>query len=330
MAVIAVAVTAAVGACLLPENEYARWRSLEGTPHEVLRWIYERSNFDPTPIDVVFVGHSRIGKCVSAPRLSAALAARGLPAHVENFSQPDTGRNINYAIVEQVLRTKHPKLLVIGVTEKPSRFGHKAYKYIASTADIANPVYVGNVSWFADIVYLPFRHLKGFASLIAENLGLEDDRFSPATYAGSSRETTGSTIASTGKRLEGHIPGNPEGLRVGAAHFLASNHRPVLPDRFADIEFGDDRAYVRRIVALAHAHGVRVAFLFVPFYTGPTDVQENRFYGGYGPVWKADFTANRANWYMDYAHLTDTGADHVTDWLVDRVAGELQSPAPKP
>ena len=137
LAILGVALATAVGLSLLPENDYQRWKLLDGTIHARARWMYERVHFDPQQLDVVFVGPSRIGAGVDAPRLGAALAARGLPGNVVNFSLPETGRNVNYVIVDELLKTKQPKLIVIGVTEKPSRYGHSTFKFLAPRQQVA-------------------------------------------------------------------------------------------------------------------------------------------------------------------------------------------------
>ena len=139
LAILGIGLATAVGLSLLPENSYQRWQLLEGTIHARTRWIYERIHFDPEPVDVVFIGPSRVEAGVDAPRISQALGARGLPANVVNFSLPEGGRNINLAIFAELLKTKQPKLLVIGVIEKPSRFGHPAYKYMAPREMLAKP-----------------------------------------------------------------------------------------------------------------------------------------------------------------------------------------------
>ena len=132
--ILCIALGVAVAVCLLPENSYQRWQLLDGTIHGRSRWIYERVHFDPRPIDVVLVGPSRPargGRCRCACRRTLTQEARTTPARVVNFALPEGGRNTNDVIVEEMLSAKTPKLLIIGVIEKPSRFGHPAYKYLA-------------------------------------------------------------------------------------------------------------------------------------------------------------------------------------------------------
>ena len=296
-------------ACLLPENEYQRWQLLDGTIHANARWIYERCHFDPTPIDVVFIGPSRIEAGVSAPRLSAALAAKGVAANVVNFSLPEAGRDINYIVAEQVFATKTPKLLVLGVMEKPSRFGHSAFKYIAEPSAVAAPGYLADFNYFSNLIYLPFRQMQlFFADIAPEAMGLTKT-FNSANYRGPSIDTTGSRRLPDGTIKEGEIAASAAELDRGVRKLEAGTHPPILPARFADFEFGDERYYVRAIADLARSHGAKVAFLFLPYHTGPSGIQEEKLYEKFGPVWNAGFIAPHSEWYADYGHVTRTGAN---------------------
>jgi hypothetical protein len=325
VAILASALGFAVAASFLPDNEYQRWQLLDGTIHANARWIYERSHFDPKPIDVVFLGPSRIGADVNAPRLAADLAAKGVNAQVVNFSMPETGRDINYLIAQQIFATKSPKLLVIGVTEKPSRYGHSAFKYIADAGALAAPGYLADFNYFSNLIYLPFRQLRlFFADLWPQAAGLSKT-FDPSKYRGSTIDTTGSVVLPGGEIRDGDHPGAIAEIERGVRKLEAGMHPPVLPERFADLEFGDERHYVRAIAELAAAHGTKVAFLLLPYHTGPDSMQEQKLYESYGPIWNAGFVASHSEWFGDYGHLDRDGANVVTDWLTDRVAAELKS-----
>jgi hypothetical protein len=322
-AILGSALAFGVAASLLPENAYQRWQLLDQTIHARAHWIYDRVHFDPTPVDVAFIGPSRVGQGINAPRLERELAAKGLPAHVVNFSLPESGRDINYTIAKELFSTKSPKLLVIGVVEKPSRFGHPAFKYVADRADIVAPGYVTDFKYFSNLIYLPYRQLRLFmADLWPASLGLSKS-FDPSHYAGESVDTTGSVVLPDGAIKEGERPASAAELDRGVRKLERGMHPPILPDQFRDEEFGDDRTYIRKIVNLARAHGTPVAFVFIPYFTGPTTVQEQSFYGQYGPVWNAGFLRTHEEWFADYGHLTRTGAYRLTDWLLEPISQTL-------
>jgi hypothetical protein len=326
MTILAIALGCGIVASLLPESRYQRWQLLDDTIHANARWIYERCHFDPTPIDVVILGSSRTMAGVNAPQLSHALAARGLPANVVNFSLPESGRNLNLAIAHELFANKQPKLLILGVTEKPSRFGHPAFKYVADRMMIAEPGYVSDPGYFSDLIYLPFRQMRLFAAdLLPGGLGLGKE-FNPARYRGSSVDTTGSVVLPDGRVKDGENPASAAELARGVNKFEAGEHPPNLPDNLADLEFGDERHNVSQIAELARKHGARVAFLFLPYYGGPSTLLGAQFYDQYGPTLNAAFLARHSEWFADYGHLTRKGAKILTDWLVEPVAA-LVKPA---
>ncbi|MDB5422837.1 MAG: hypothetical protein JWQ29_253 [Phenylobacterium sp.] len=330
LAILGAAFATAVLLSLLPEHPYQRWQLLEGTIHARSRWIYERINFDPQPLDVVFIGPSRVGAAVDAPRLGQALAARGLPSNVVNFALPEAGRNINDVIVREMLAKKQPKLIVIGVTEKPSRFGHSAFKFIAPRGMVAWPGYVSDANYLADLIYLPYRQAELFAAYVAPGVLGPSNTFDPARYRGHAIDTTGDIRLPDGTIKNGRLPADMTELERGVRKLERGTHPPILSRRYADLEFGDERHYVREICDLAHARGIRVAFLFLPYYTGASDVQEEPLYRSCGPVWNAGFLSPHAELYSDYAHLTSAGADQLTDWLVAPVSQSLQAKGPPP
>lgn len=330
--ILAVVVACGVVVVALPDNAYQRWQLLDGTIYDRARWIYERCWFDRTPIDIVLIGSSRLAAGVSAPRLSARMQADALPAHVVNFSLPESGRNLNWMIVKDLFKTKQPKLLILGLTEKPSRFGHPAFKTIAAPGDILFPGYLTDLNYFSDLIYLPFRQLRLFAaSWLPDSLGLAE-RFDPARYGGESLETTGSIVLPDGRLKNGETPASAAELARGVQKFVGGSHPALLPEPLADLEFGDERHYVRAIAALAREHGAKIAFLYVPYYGGPErleDVQGLAFYRQFGPVLNAGFLSSHADWYADYGHVTRSGAERLTDWLAARMAALLAGSTPE-
>lgn len=322
LVILGVALAAAVVACLLPENPYQRWQLLDGTIHKNARWVYERIHFDPRPVDVVFVGPSRIARGVDPIRLEASLRAQGRPANVVNFALPEGGRNLNYVIVEELLKTKQPKLIVIGVIEKPARFGHPAFKYVAPRSLVVDPGHFGNAKYFSDLAYLPFRQMMLFAADVAPWASDLSPTFDPAQY------TPDRGVSDVFRTKDGRLESTSRQasmaeLEEGAREFREGVTPPILPPAMADVEFGDERASIRRIVAAARRHGVKVAFLSQPYWSGPTTIQEEPFYRSFGPVWNAGFLASHAELYADSGHMTRQGADVLTDWLTPYIAAEL-------
>ncbi len=321
--ILATALLCAFAAALLPDDPYQRFQLLDGTIHRKSRWIYERIHFDPRPIDVVAIGSSRIGADFNAPYMQDLLGARGIRANVVNFSLPEAGRDINYAVFEELLKTKHPALLILSVAEKPSRVGHSAFKYIAPRALVADPAYPGNVNYLSNLAYLPYRQMKLTAARIfPQAYGLRT-QFDPARYWGQSYQSTGDIVLPDGTIKNGTKAAAMSELERGVHKLEAGTTPPLLPREMAAIEFGDEYVWTARIAELARREHVRIMFLFLPYFTGPRTVQELRFYQNYGPVVDGSFVAGHPEWYSDYAHMTSTGATKLTERLAPDVARML-------
>jgi len=98
---------------------------------------------------------------------------------------------------------------------------------------------------------------------------------------------------------------------------------PILPASLRDVEFGDERHYIREIAELARAKGTRLVFLHLPFYSDSDAIQEEPFYQEFGDVIDAAFLASHPEWYADYGHLTAHGAGILTAWLAPTISKEL-------
>ncbi len=328
LVVLAIAFAAAAIASLLPNNSYQRWQLVDGTIQNKARWIYERSHFDARPIDVAIVGPSRTAR-LDAKHLQADLAQLGTPANVVNFAMPEGGRNTNDAVVEEMLSAKTPKLIIIGVIEKPSRFGHPAFKYLAPARLVAVPGYPLNLNYLSDLIYLPFRQMKLFIADLWPAAGALTKTFDPRAYQPDLAGPMLFPLANGITRAADEAAPIDE-LQAGVQKLESGVRPPFLPASLADWEFGDDRYYIRRIVAAAQKKHVKVAFLFLPYFTGPSDILEEPFYRRYGPVWNAGFVAYQAPLYNDYAHLTTSGADRVSDWMAPKISQMLREGASPP
>lgn len=323
LAILAIACLAATMAAALPDNPYQRWQLLDGTIQRNARWIYERTTFDPTPIDVAVLGPSRAQSGVNTVELEAALRDRGLPVHVVNFALPETGRDLNYAIAREIFKTKAPKLLILGVIDKPSRFGHPAFKYVAPSWLVVDLGYVGNINYLANLIYLPYRQMQLFVADLSPSLTGLTKTFDPASYPGSNIDTTREQLLPEGKRLNRTDPAPHDVLMRGVRKYETDMRPPILPAFLRDVEFGDERHNIRQIAALAREKGTRIVFLGLPYYTDPGALQEESFYRQFGNVINASFLANHAEWYADFAHMTTNGASALTQWLVPSIAQEF-------
>ena len=303
----------------LPDNPYQRFSTLENTIQKRARWIYERINYDPAPIDIAVIGPSRSGAAVDSPLLEADLAALGHPLNTVNFSLAENGRDLHWVIEQELLKAKTPALIVIGVIEKPGRYGHPAYKYVAPAADVVDPGFFGNLDYLTNLAYLPYRQIRLFTARFFPAVFSLPSRFDPARYAGTNPDRPATFVALADEASD-EVVLRKAALLDQVRRYEAGVRAPLLGRAGAAIEFGDERTYVARMAAMARARRIRVAFLFLPYYTGPHVIQERAFYERYGPMIDASFLSSHDELYADVAHLNRRGSAVLTHWLAPRVA----------
>ena len=162
LAALVVALVLCAAVCLLAENDYQRWQLQD--PDGRLRWIYERIHFDPTPIDVAIVGPSRAQLGLSADAIEQDLAKQGKPANVANFAMVGAGRDLQWAILNELFKAKSSKVVVLEVDEQPYPHGHFLFRYVAPAAAIAFPPTPFLHNYLYDLAYLPGRKVKLFGA----------------------------------------------------------------------------------------------------------------------------------------------------------------------
>jgi hypothetical protein len=216
LAALAVALLLSAAACLLPENDYQRWQLADP---ERLRWIYERTHFDPKPIDIAIVGPSRAQLGLSAAAIEQDLARQGKHVNVVNFAMLGSGRDLQWAILDELFKAKSPKVVVLEVDEQPYPFGHFFFKSVAPAEAIVFPPSPFPHNYLYNLAYLPIRKLKLFgANLFPSLFGLTKE-FDPAHYARNRTDYSTSFIGD-GKLVDMEHP-------VPRATLLAEPREPV-------------------------------------------------------------------------------------------------------
>jgi hypothetical protein len=316
-AALGVAFVLDVGVCLLPENGYQRWQLLDGTIYERLRWDYERIHCDPRPVDIAIVGPSETKLGLSAARVEQQVSLQGRPANVANFSVEAAGRNIDWAIIDELYKSKSPKVIVIGIHSAPYPYGHPAFRYVAPADAIAFPPAPLLHSYLYDVAYLPSRKMKLFgASLFPDLFGLRK-QFDPEVYA-RTRTDYSSSFFAEGKwiDMEREIP---RATLIAQAHY----REPTLVSRalVRCCNDGDDHVYIREIAREANAHGTRLMFDFLPAFNGSQEVSDRAFLEQYGKVLNNGDLSQQDRFYENWSHLNHSGAMIASDRLANEIAG---------
>ena len=318
LAVFAISmVTMLVAMILLPHDKYLRYLGLTDRYDARAHWVYERIHFDPTPIDVAFIGSSRTGRSVNTVRLEADLSRRGMTAKAVNLFMYKEGRDMQYVIAKELLEHRRVRLLVLEITELEDRKSHPDFAFLADTPDVLlAPIFI-NVNYFANLAHLPGRQVDLFVQTSLDRFGLRHAQFAPSFYLGSNRDVT-EYLEVDGKRhyfSDENSLDKMERLRRAQESQITP---PLLPGRFNWLEYRLPRYYVQCILDLAAQHHTAVVFLYLPRYGGPL---ASAFYGQYAERYAllnpaVPLIANFRFW-SDENHLNSGGAQLATDAIAD-------------
>jgi hypothetical protein len=313
MAIAATALLAPLLVVCLPESPYTRYKQLDNTEYRNLRWIYERTHFDPEGIDIAIIGSSRIATGVDGRMLSRRLRAAGLDLRVVNFGIPFNGRDLDLEITRELLAMKRPRLLIIGVPEHPSYHTHVIYKYIANSRDLIGSLRYGNIDYFSDLFYLPYRHLRIAWSAISPtspetiNQNYED----PVAHAETAfkREPDGHWQASYPQR-------GLDVLESGAKRALVQGGGKSGPAMPWIADWSAEQLNIAAITDLAKVNHAKVIFLFIPQFLSDGTISDREFYKRHGPLLDASFLSMHSEYYSSWGHLNAQGARVLDAWLL--------------
>jgi hypothetical protein len=315
LAALVVAIVLCAAVCLLPENNYQRWQLQDSDGR--LRWIYERIHFDPTPIDIAIVGSSRAQLGFSPAAIEKDLAQQGKKANVVDFGIVGAGRDLQWAILEELFKAKSPKLIVFAVDNQPYPFGHFLFKHVAPAEAIVFPPSLFLHNYLYNLAYLPIRKLKLFgANLFPDLFGLSK-QFDPAHYAKNRTDYTTSFIGD-GKLVD-------MDHQVPRATLLAQPREPVPRTLVARtltwLNGGEDHLFIEKIAREAKAHGAQLIFVHLPMFEGPQTVSDEGFLKQFGPVLNYGDFAPHDELFENWSHLNHAGAMKASARLADAIAG---------
>jgi hypothetical protein len=305
----------------LPHDKYLRYQAPNDPKAPNSYWIYERIHFDPTPIDIAFIGTSRTGLSVHTRRLEQDLAARGIHAKAVNFYGVRNGVNMQYVIAKELLSNRKIKLLVLEMTENEERKPHEFFFMYADPMDILNAPLLINMNYLADVARLPGRQLDLALQTELQKWGLRHPDFVPPPYEGPNLDHA-EFVQTLDKdvvyhRTIGHTKAEMEALR---SQWVRGVTGRVLPRPFGDLEFRFPRYYENEILDLARAHGTKVVFLYLPQYGGPQDPPPYALYANRAEMINPWAEIQDYRLWIDVTHLNWDGAKRLTDYLADVLA----------
>ena len=308
----------------LPHDKFLRYQALSDGTAPTAYWIYQRIHDDATPIDVAFIGTSRTGMALHSRRLEDELQQRGVTAKAVNLYIVKTGINLQYVVAKELLEARTVKLLVLEMDEREDRKPHPDFIYLADTADVLAAPLLANLNYLADIARLPGRQADLFIQTRLQGSGLQAPGAFPPRYEGPNLDHGQFITTLDGTRHDRRVVNTQAQMATLLAADEARITPPLLPPSMADIEFRLPRYYTARILDLAKAHGVRVAFLYTPRFGGPQWPQPYRQYAVRAELINPWERLQDYRLWSDVSHVNWDGAQRLTDYVAEALANHAE------
>jgi hypothetical protein len=322
--VLVAALGMAVAATFLPDNPYERFQLLDSTIYNRARWSYERMHFDPRPIDVAIVGDSKAALGLSASEIERRLATTGKPASVVNMALEGDGRNQQWIFVQELLRTKQPKVIVLAINDQPYPWGHDSFRYIAPASEIWREAFHGLHDTKKNLMFLPFRQLKLFAAIgLPGPFGLRA-HFDPLHDAEQSGDPTKPHKNRAGEQIDfSQTSPRPVLMKQVADNAAEFGRHSRLPPAVRAVTDADDHVYTDLIARAAARRGVKLLFVYQPAFHRPAPIANRPYYEALGQVQDNSDLAEQDMLFYDWVHLNTAGAMILSDRVADNLAKML-------
>jgi hypothetical protein len=319
---LAAAIVLWAAAAATPDDPYQRYKASASTDYIKAGWIYERLHFDPTPIDIAFLGSSRSMQGIDGAKIEDLLGAGGRPdLHVANLALPALGRDVDYLIARQLLEAKRPKLLVVEVDYIEFHEPNPSFLLLADMKDVAQAPLLINENLASDLFQIPARNLR----LLWEATLHGPQRFAPQLYAGPHWDdvyiTTGHDGVRSPPRLSFLERDDFEARARGFVDGMTGKARQY--DSWAWVELRYTETYLKRLLDMSRDAGVKIVFLYMSPNGAPPQPFNESLLRRYGDIWPMpeDIRQDYSLWFNP-THLNFNGAERLSAALAQRLLAE--------
>jgi len=290
----------------IPINKRFAYHFIKGNCYDHGAWMYDRIYENEMPVDIAFIGSSRTLHAINEPLVEEKLnKATNGGFHVLNLGYCKQGRNFQYAVLKDLLSKKHPKLVVIEVSEDEQRSSHPSYPFIADTKDLLvapflNQYYIGDL----------FKSLTMRWEYIKNKLVFHDDKY----------------------------PIDLSAFGYGSSTRVASEQEAIDNDRYWQRRLcrGYDGTwnkfldsyplyFLQKSIDLLNNKGIEYCFLYIP--SMKKDVTQSVFHSYFekkGKVYSISPNKyDKIDFWMDGTHFNDKGSDTISHDISNFLIEEL-------
>jgi hypothetical protein len=304
---------------MLPYSDYIKYQSIKTGVYAKSKWLYERSFFDKTAVNVAFFGtsHTLLGIDSEAIQTSVSETLKR-PINVVNYSIPQLGRDMHYTLLKMLLENKTPDLVVIEIRESEGRDLHPGMHYLAPTQDLVSAPLIVNLRYIDNIYRQPGRNLKlsiisKWPELFSFQNGFENSQYKGEHFYGKKNQWESSRGADRTQTREWL---DRERAKQGASAPYKYNEVSELE---SFLYFNANITYLNKMTDILKSKGIDLMFLYLPDYK-TTNLPLRDLYSKKAKVIDpgAEFH-QRPDIWADREHLNRKGGEEVTNIMRDEI-----------
>ena len=288
-------------AFLFYEPIEAQYGSLE-KDYAKASWVLKNGIQEKRAAEEIFIGSSLSFTNVDDSLLCQLLEKESFA--VQNLCVPGDGRNLQYLVLKELLRSRKVNRVFLEVRNLEPRSGHFAFGNIAGIKDLLMSPAFMNLSYFSD--------LKNAVAIrsIALRLAMGERRL-PAGVWETSRY---------GRHRWSRVPEKAR-LDSELSLFESQRTRRFLPKEYSHLEHNLSIHYIERIKQYCESFNTELILLYQPVYKDTVyhpaafEVYRDR------EVWipQKELLSSPQDIWADPYHLNPKGAEIYTRWLAERI-----------
>lgn len=277
---------------IIPVSESWKYHSLEKDCFGHASWIYSRINEHDRPVDLAFIGSSRMLNAVNDESLSQHFDEDEVTAC--NLAYCRLGRNLHLLMAKKLFANHSPQTLVLEIRENEDRYSHPVFPHLANTSDVIFPHLLFNRDYPLDVKNHLLYKLSYYQEYIF-NL-IEEKESNPELFGTAPSDK----IEDPGK--------------------LINNNTNQYFNKMDWFYLKFPRAYISKISKLCKKSNSKLVFLYLPkFGSNLANVISVDYYQQYGTVLiPPDSIFNKKMNWQDPTHLNQHGAEDLSSWLISK------------
>lgn len=296
------------GILVLPIDKRYQYAFVKNDCAAKSNYIYHRLYEDTTGINVAFIGSSHTMCGLNDSIVHYHLTQSGTDINVANLAICRIGRNMDYAIIKDLLKTKHPRMIVLEVKQEEPDLSHPEFGYRADIMDVLVPHSIVDAHYIIDV-----------ANAFTVRLNYWRDRLTMKKYDATYEEPSKAIYRQ-------HSIADTTLLRQGAQRRWEHYYSQPRAAWIDSLMLRYPKAYISEIMAMAKENHTQVVMLYIPNYGYPWHKPRYlRYYRQLGDVYLMpdSFYDNRQYWIED-EHLNATGATVLSDSVAAYLSRQLR------